>query len=374
MKPWVGIALMPEAEFIATALPLFEAGEIDVLEWSFDTIADNKYEPAWLPILLQEYSGRGRLLAHGVRYSLLSGDFSERQNTWLKQTEAELKRYPYRHITEHFGFMTSEHFHKGAPLPVPLNSQTLAIGRDRLQRLQQIACIPVGIENLAFAFSADQVKEQGEFLEKLIAPIDGFLILDLHNVWCQAVNFGTDAEALIRSYPLHKVKEIHLSGGSWSTASSSDKPVRRDTHDEAVPKEVLRLLAYALPLCPHTEVVILERLGHTLASPGEQQGFAEDYRAIRQLVERISSKQESPEEKTRSLSLIPGENSGFPPINQSLKNQQDMLVSLLANSHDLPQTIRELRQHQALADGGWQPENWTPDMIETAILLIKKWS
>lgn len=95
MKPWVGIALMHEAEFIASALPLFEAGEIDVLEWSFDTIADSKYEPAWLSILLQEYSGRGRLLAHGVRYSLLSGDFSERQNTWLKQTEAELKRYPY---------------------------------------------------------------------------------------------------------------------------------------------------------------------------------------------------------------------------------------------------------------------------------------
>lgn len=374
MKPWVGIALMHEAEFIASALPLFEAGEIDVLEWSFDTIADSSYEPAWLPVLLQEYSGRGRLLAHGVRYSLLSGDFSERQNTWLKQMEVELKRYPYRHITEHFGFMTSEHFHKGAPLPVPLNNQTLAIGHDRLKRLQQLAGIPVGIENLAFAFSADQVKEQAEFLEKLIEPIDGFLILDLHNVWCQAINFGVDAEALVRSYPLHKVKEIHLSGGSWSTVSSRDKPIRRDTHDEAVPEEVLRLLAYALPLCPNTEAVIFERLGDTLAPVREQQKFAEDYRSIRRIVERTSTGKESPVEKTGASFIAPKESTSFPHVNNSLKEQQEILVSLLANSHDLSQTIHKLRQHKTLSDGGWQPERWTPEMIETAILLLKKWN
>lgn len=374
MKPWVGIALMPEAEFIASALPLFEGGEIDVLEWSFDTIAKQSHEPAWLPVLLQEYSERGRLLAHGVRYSLLSGDFSERQHAWLKQTEAELKRYPYRHITEHFGFMTSEHFHKGAPLPVPLNSQTLAIGRDRLQRLQQVACIPVGIENLAFAFSAAQVKEQGDFLEKLIAPIDGFLILDLHNLWCQAVNFGTDAETLIRSYPLHKVREIHLSGGSWSTVSSRNHPVRRDTHDEALPEEVLRLLAYALPLCPNTEAVIFERLGNTLASRAEQTGFAEDYRAIRQLVERVCAGKESPVESIRALFLPPKEHSTLPQISKSLKAQQELLVSLLANSEDLSHTIEKLRKQQVLIQGDWQPERWTPEMIETAIRLLKKWN
>jgi uncharacterized protein (UPF0276 family) len=373
MKPWTGIALMHETEFIASALPLFEAGEIDVLEWSFDTIADSQYEPSWLPLLLQEYSGRGRLLAHGVRYSLLSGDFSKRQHTWLKQTAAELKRYPYRHITEHFGFMTSEHFHKGAPLPVPLNAQTLAIGHNRLQRLQQLACIPIGIENLAFAFSAEQVKEQGEFLEKLIEPVDGFLILDLHNVWCQAVNFGTDAETLIRSYPLHKVKEIHVSGGSWSTVSSSDKPVRRDTHDEAVPEDVLRLLASALPLCPNTEAVIFERLGNTMASAGDQQGFANDYRAIRKIVESTCSGQETPAEKIMS-SLYQTEASATPLISKSLKEQQDMLISILTNSSDISQTVYDLKNHQVLIDQGWQPECWTAEMIETAVQLLKKWN
>lgn len=364
---------MHEAEFIATALPLFEAGEIDVLEWSFDTIVSETYEPSWLPLLLHEYSERGRLLAHGVRYSLLSGDFSERQNTWLKQTTAELKRYPYRHITEHFGFMTSDHFHKGAPLPVPLNAQTLAIGRDRLQRLQQIAGIPVGIENLAFAFSAEQVKEQGEFLEKLIEPIDGFLILDLHNVWCQAMNFGTDARELIRAYPLHKVREIHVSGGSWSTVSSSEKQIRRDTHDGSLPEEVLRLLADTLPQCLNTEAVIFERLGNTLEFAREQLDFINDYRSIRKTVESVQAGQETPNETIRTPMLRADINKE-PHQNQSLKEQQDVIISLLTNSYDIPQTIRDLKNHQLLINSGWQPEHWAPEMIETAIQLLKKWN
>jgi hypothetical protein len=45
------------------------------------------------------------------------------------------------------------------------------------------------LENLALSFSVDDVKHQGEFLEKLVEPVNGFLILDLHNLYCQSHNF-----------------------------------------------------------------------------------------------------------------------------------------------------------------------------------------
>lgn len=373
MKPWTGIALMHEAEFIAAALPLFEAGEVEVLEWSYDTIPLPEHEPVWLSVLLQEYAAKGRLLAHGVRYSLLSGDHSKQQEAWLKQTAAELKRYPYRHITEHFGFMTSGHFHKGAPLPVPLNEQTLAIGQDRLKRLQQVAGLPTGIENLAFAFSMEQVKEQGGFLEKLVEPLKGFIILDLHNIWCQAVNFKTDPQRLIDAYPLHLVREIHLSGGSWSTVSSSKDLVRRDTHDEALPEEVLGLLAYALPKCPQTEAVIFERLGQSLTGEEECLRFAKDFRAIKQAVEHICGDQPGPSELT-SLRPIGSEDTSPPLISKTLSQQQGHLVSLLCQSAHPGETIRALRQDSSLAAYGWNAGQWTDAMIETAIQLLKKWN
>lgn len=373
MKPWTGIALMHEAEFIATALPLFETGEIEVLEWSYDTITRQEHEPAWLSVLLQEYAAKGRLLAHGVRYSLLSGDHSKKQEAWLKRTATEIQRYPYRHITEHFGFMTSDHFHKGAPLPVPLNQQTLSIGHDRLKRLQQATGLPTGIENLAFAFSIDQVKEQGAFLEKLVNPVKGFIILDLHNIWCQAVNFKTDPLLLINSYPLHLVKEIHLSGGSWSTVSSSKDLVRRDTHDEAVPKEVLELLAYALPKCPQTEAVIFERLGDTLIAQEDRLQFVEDFRAIKQAVERICGSQPEPSESITPRTFS-GEDMRSPLVNEALTQQQRLLINLLSQSGHTNETIRALRQDSSLAAYGWNVGQWSDAMIETAIQLIKKWN
>lgn len=373
MKPWVGIALMHEAEFIAAALPLFEAGEVDVLEWSYDTISHQRYEPAWLPLLLQDYSAKGRLLAHGVRYSLLSGDFSQRQKTWLRKTEEELKRYPYRHITEHFGFMSSGHFHKGAPLPVPLNAGTLAIGHDRLKRLQQASGIPVGVENLAFAFSTDQVKEQGEFLQRLVEPLQGFLILDLHNIWCQAVNFNIAAEDLIDTYPLHLVKEIHVSGGSWSTVSSTKKPIRRDTHDDTLPEEVLRLLVYALPKCPATEAVIFERLGDSLMAGENRLQFIQDFRALRQSVNALYGDQPGPEEIPAPF--IPQPPQPQPPhVNLTLNKEQSALISLLTNSSSFPEAMKAIRQETLLVQGGWQTDSWTPEMIETAMQLLKKWN
>ncbi len=111
--------------------------------------------------------------------------------------------------------MNTENFHQGVPLPVSLHSKTLKIGKDRLYRLQDAVGLPVGIENLAFSFSIEDVKEQGVFLDKLIEDVNGFLILDLHNIYCQACNFEMEMDELILLYPLDKIKEIHLSGGSW---------------------------------------------------------------------------------------------------------------------------------------------------------------
>jgi len=372
MLPWVGISLMPEADFIESALPLFQNSEIDVIEWSFDTLKSNRKEPEWLSVLLNDYSKNGRLIGHGVRYSLLKGRWDSNQEKWLKQLSKTVKKYNYRYITEHFGFMTSSDFHKGAPLPVPFNKTTLAIGQDRLKRLQNVACLNVGIENLAFAFSDKQVKEQGEFLEKLLKPVNGFLILDLHNIWCQAVNFKIDALALIKSYPLNKVKEIHVSGGSWATVSTSKNKVRRDTHDEAVPKQVFDLLKQALPLCKNVECVIFERLGNTIVSEKDKLQFVKDFRKIKKIVSSQQNGESSPKEKiakkivSHSLPLKPLQN-------EDLRTQQQFIIKTLLNATNPSKAIEILNSNKILQQNNWNSELWTDYMVETAMSLIKKW-
>ncbi|MBL7922055.1 MAG: DUF692 family protein [Bacteroidia bacterium] len=370
MNPWVGISLMPEADFIEAALPLFQNGEVDVIEWSFDTIPPKVKEPEWLKLLLKEYSQNGRLIGHGVHYSLLKAVWDSNQDKWLKQLATEVKKYNYRHVTEHFAFMTSDDFHKGTPLPVPFNKTTLAIGQDRLKRLQNVSQLPIGIENLAFAFSHAQIKEQGEFLKKLIEPVNGFLILDLHNIYCQSHNFKVDVVKLVNSYPLDKVKEIHISGGSWANVESSKNKVRRDTHDEAVPEEVFELLKEVLPLCKNVEYVIFERLGNTIKTQKDKLQFAKDFRQVKKIVLSQRKKEENLlEEITKTK--IDHKVSLNPLEDENLRKQQQFIIETLLVNKDVAKTIQLLQNKKI---NSWQPELWTDYMVETGMVLVKKWN
>ena len=185
--------------------------------------------------------------------------------------------------------MDAGDFHQAAPLPVPRNETTLRIGQDRLKTLSEIAGVPVGLENLAFAFGLDDVRGQGEFLDELLEPVDGFLLLDLHNLDCQLRNFDCQAEDLLSSYPLSRVREMHISGGSWSESSVESRTIRRDTHDGSVPKEIFDLLETAIGLCPNLEAVILEQLGTALVTEAQQTQFRDDFVRMREIVQQASS-------------------------------------------------------------------------------------
>jgi uncharacterized protein len=279
--PQVGLSLMPQAAFFRAAQPLFKSGAVEVLEWSFDMGWGTVALPNWVPEILEYYSQKDCLLGHGVSYSLLS---AQRDNThWLDCLQAECQQYRYRQISEHFGWMAAGDFYQSAPFPLPLRLETLRLGQRRLQDFAETAKVPVGLENLAFAFGLQDVLEQGTFLDQLLEPVDGFLLLDLHNLYCQMHNFQQSAAELLSRYPLKRVRELHLSGGSWS--ENPDGRIRRDTHDRPVPEPVFELLAIALQQCPQVESVIFEQLGHTLTTNAEQLRFREDFARIRQMVQ-----------------------------------------------------------------------------------------
>lgn len=283
--PKVGLALMTEPEFAQAAYPLFAGGEVEVAEWSFDVLWPNAPAPDWLAALLGEYAPAGCLLGHGVSYSIFTAGNEPRAEAWCARLIEECRSQSYRWVTEHFGFMSAGDFHRGAPLPVPFTAAFLELGRERLARMAEAAGVPVGLENLAFAFSLDDVRRQGEFLEALLAPVDGLLLLDLHNIHCQAHNFRQSPETLLAAYPLARVRELHVSGGSWSEANG--ETVRRDTHDGPVPEELFPLLTHALRVCPNVEAVIFEHLARGLPDEESNQRFRSDFRRIADLVHEL---------------------------------------------------------------------------------------
>lgn len=361
-KPLLGLSMMAEAEFVSAVLPLLQNNSVEVFEWSFDTFY-NAEEPDWLSGLLNFYAENNRLIGHGVYYSLFDARWNERQEIWLGKLKEELHKRKYNHITEHFGFMNTENFHEGVPLPVSLHSKTLEIGKDRLYRLQDAVQLPVGIENLAFSFSLNDVMEQGIFLDQLTEDIDNFLILDLHNIYCQACNFNVEMEEIIKLYPLDKIKEIHLSGGSWQESAYGKKPVRRDTHDDAIPEEIFSVLPSVLSRCRNLEYVIIERLGYTINKDEQKKSFLNDFAKIKILIDSSDwSAQNNYSRNNKRVQL-----SDHPLEDVVLYQEQTLLTKLLFENAGSESVKNHKFQY-------FKTENWDPEMILTAQNIIKKWN
>lgn len=363
------VACNLDSNILLATLPLFQDEKVQAIEWSFDALYKFPEIPAWFEELLQIFSQENRLIGHGVFFSLFSGKWTKDQAIWLDRLREYALKYNFDHITEHFGFMTGANFHQGAPISVPLNSSTLQLGIDRLKRIQDAAQCPVGLENLALAYSAETVKQHGDFLRQLIEPVNGFIILDLHNLYCQLHNFDISFDTLIQLYPLNCVREIHISGGSWEASDTRpEMKIRRDTHDDAVPEAVFHLLEQTLPLCPNLKYIVLEQLGTGLNTPIEKEQFQKDFLRMDQIVQAHQFETKQPN------TFLPHNTFQLdsPYEDLVLYEQQIELSTILENS-DSPAQAQTLLEQSSLANTNWNIENWEMHMLETVVNIAQKW-
>ncbi|MBP9092304.1 DUF692 family protein [bacterium] len=390
---------MLQEDFLAATLPLFSNDEVEILEWSPDIGWAAPTMPEWANELLDFYSSANSLYGHGVNYSPMSAEWTAVDSEWIENLKRELEARKFVHFSEHFGFSRIGHLQQGAPLPVPFTTEAIRAGQFKLEKLAHTTGGRIGLENLALAFSKRDAMQQGRFLEDLLRPFDGFVLLDLHNLYCQMENFSLSAEELLGTYPLERVREIHISGGSWSESQAAQtkrksKPtlapasvtrIRRDTHDNEVPDEVLALLPLVLANCPNVEAVILERIGGTMPTAEQQARFRDDYRAIAKLIELHTLRQTVGDDaeamaKTHitQVELSQGRGTLSRECSQSsdqteILRYQKKLMELLQSEQSPERIIAELSSafEGELAEYANLSQ---PQMLAVGQELVKKWT
>lgn len=94
------------------------------------------------------------------------------------------------------------------------------------------------------------------------------MLLDLHNLYANAVNFGHDPFEMLDAMPLSAVRAVHLSGGHWidePVLPGGERPARGqrllDDHVHDVPDIVFRLLAHLASRVAGPLDVVIERDG-----------------------------------------------------------------------------------------------------------------
>ena len=201
------------------------------------------------------------VVVHGVELSI--GSAHGLNNAYLNMLDSFQKEWPFVWHSEHLGFQTiagdnDVRLEIGVPLPMPATVEAVELVAERSANILKRYDVPFLLENPAHYFSdlpADpEIGDEYRFLSAFTRKSGCYLLLDLHNLYCNAVNHHFDAHDVIDSLPLDRVIEIHVAGGSWRDG------FWMDAHDGRVPEPVWELLEYVLPIAPNVAGVVFELL------------------------------------------------------------------------------------------------------------------
>jgi hypothetical protein len=135
-----------------------------------------------------------------------------------------------------------------------------------IRQVQDCLPVPLALEPIAALFDwPDDEFSEAEFLLELLGRTEAWLLLDVANVYANAVNGGTDPLALLARLPLERVAYVHVAGGTERDG------LYHDTHTHATPQEVLALLTELCTRHP-PPAIMLERDG---AYPPAEELYAE---------------------------------------------------------------------------------------------------
>ena len=212
-------------------------------------------------------------VGHAVGFGLGSFDPGEaaHHHDWLTAMRRDQRDAPVEWTSDHAVATRLAGQDVRLPVPLPLTDTLARLVRQRLLQLQRVAGVAL-IETSAWTLTwGDHLHAPDFYRAATDAPGLGIL-LDLHNLWSNSLNFGIDAEAWLARLPLDRVVEVHVSGGAWTDPAWHPGPrIRLDSHDNAVPEPVFDLLERWLPHLPSLRQVTLERMEGTLEGGGEEQ-------------------------------------------------------------------------------------------------------
>ena len=247
----VGLGWRPE---LAASI-LASLDTIDIVE----VIADDWFEAAPSRVrALQTLATQVPVALHGIGMGLAS---------CLPVSEARLsamarlvERVRPAFWSEHLAFVRAggrEIGHLAAP---PRTGDTIEGAAENVARARRVVGTAPLLENIATLVRPPGELDEAAFVAGAIETTGTGLLLDLHNLHCNATNFGFDAREFLDRLPIGGLHAIHIAGGRWAVGAGG-KARLVDDHLHAVPADVFALLDEVASRAPQPLTVIVERDG-----------------------------------------------------------------------------------------------------------------
>lgn len=183
----------------------------------------------------RELAGRFPVVAHGLSLSIGGRD----------PLDLDLVRAIGRFLDEHGIDTYSEHLsycsdggHLYDLLPLPFTAEAVCHVAARVRIVQDLLGRRIALENVSYYTPALVDMSEPEFLRAVLREADCDLLLDVNNVYVNAINHRYDAERFIAGLPGERIRYIHVAG-HYDEAPD----LKIDTHGTDVIDPVWALLA-----------------------------------------------------------------------------------------------------------------------------------
>jgi uncharacterized protein (UPF0276 family) len=215
------------------------AGGSPKVDW-LEVLTENYMVPGGKPLdWLDRIRARYPMAMHGVSLSIAGTDPLDEE--YLRALEGLVARIEPAWVSDHLCWTGVEGVNLHDLLPVPFTREALAHVAARVHQVQDRLRRPLMLENVSTyrRFEGDEMPEW-EFVAALLRQTGCRLLLDVNNVYVNAVNHGFDARTFLDALPEDGVRQIHLAGHSDNGTHLID------THDAPVCEAVWDLYEHAV--------------------------------------------------------------------------------------------------------------------------------
>lgn len=219
------------------ALQEAPAGAFDFLECAPDN---------WIGIggrygaALEQLSARHPITCHGLSLSL--GGVAPLDETFLARVRRFLDRHQVALYSEHLSYCTDDG-HLYDLMPIPFTEEAVRHVAARIRRVQEILGRRIAVENVSYYAAPYQAMDEVDFVNAVLAEADCDLLLDVNNIYVNAINQGYDANDFLARMPTVRIASYHIAG-HYDEADD----LKVDTHGAAVKEDVWSLLQSAYRL------------------------------------------------------------------------------------------------------------------------------
>jgi hypothetical protein len=154
-----------------------------------------------------------------------------------------VRRFLDRHrvalYSEHLSYC-SDDGHLYDLLPIPFTDEAVRHVAARIRQTQDIVGRRIAVENVSYYAAPHQGMTEAEFINSVLTEADCDLLLDVNNIYVNAINHRYDPNAFLAAMPAGRIACIHVAG-HYDEAED----LKVDTHGAPVKDAVWALLAEA---------------------------------------------------------------------------------------------------------------------------------